>query len=121
LPLLKTAANRREPARVVNIGSIHGLDVPEFPTFLYSATKAAVHHLTRHLAHDLAESAITVNALALGLFPTKMTAGVIADNANAGKEEHIVGTLLWLCSRAGSFTTGSIVVVDGGALCRAQL
>ncbi len=54
LPLLRAAASPQDPARVINIGSIDGLRVPAMETYAYSTTKAGVHMLTRHLAHQLA-------------------------------------------------------------------
>src|SRR5437879_13453236 len=62
LPQLERAARPGDPARVINIGSIDGLQAPFLETYAYSASKAAVHHLTRVLAHQLAARGITVNA-----------------------------------------------------------
>ena len=66
-PLLAKKATLEDPSRVINIGSIDGLNVPGFPTFSYSTSKAAVHHLTRHLAAQLVSENIVVNAIAPGL------------------------------------------------------
>ena len=66
-----------DPARVINIGSIDGLHAPEFETYSYSASKAAVHHLTRTLAKRLAREGITVNAIAPGPFESKMMAATL--------------------------------------------
>ena len=79
-PLLEKAATDDDPARVINIGSMDGIHVPKIlpvPTFPYSASKAAVHHLTRTLAVELAPRGITVNAVAPGYFESKMTAEVL--------------------------------------------
>lgn len=65
LPLLEKAAKPEDPARVINIGSIDGIKVPNMDNFSYSPSKAAVHHLTRVLAVRLGERFITVNAIAL--------------------------------------------------------
>ena len=76
LPLLEKAASAEDPARVINIGSMDGIHVPivqRVPTFAYSASKAALHHLTRTLAVDLAPKNITVNAVAPGFFESRMT------------------------------------------------
>src|SRR3546814_3823273 len=70
-PLLRNAATSDDPARVINIGSVDGLTAPAVENYPYSASKAAVHHLTRHLARFLAESHITVNAIAPGPLPTQ--------------------------------------------------
>ena len=64
LPALRAAASEEDPARVINIGSIDGLRVPITPNFSYSAAKAGVHMLTRHMAKELAPDNITVNAIA---------------------------------------------------------
>ena len=59
------------------VGSIDGLNVNQLPTFSYGPSKAAVHHLARTLASHLADRHITANAIAPGLFPSKMTAATI--------------------------------------------
>jgi NAD(P)-dependent dehydrogenase (short-subunit alcohol dehydrogenase family) len=71
LPLLTSASREDDPARVINIGSIDGLSVPRLHNYSYSAAKAAIHHLTRHRAADLAPAEL-VNAIAPGPFPSKM-------------------------------------------------
>ena len=70
-PLLEADATSDSPSRVINIGSIDGLHVPTLETYAYSASKAAVHQLTRHLAKVLAPK-VTVNAIAPGPFESKM-------------------------------------------------
>ena len=62
-PALEAAASEDDPSRVINIGSIDGIHVPILETYSYSASKAAVHQLTRHLAKRLAPK-VTVNAIA---------------------------------------------------------
>jgi NAD(P)-dependent dehydrogenase (short-subunit alcohol dehydrogenase family) len=129
LEQLKAAASDDDPARVINIGSIDGLRVPEMTNYPYSASKAAVHMLTRHLAHHLVGERITVNAIAPGLFPSKMTqflfdAGGEENVAQfipmkrVGRAEDIAGTAIYLSSRAGAFLTGAIIPVDGGVATR---
>src|SRR5690348_6513921 len=66
LPLLAAAGTPDDPARVINVGSIDGLHVPQLPTYSYSSSKAALHHLTRVLARELGPQHITVNAVAPG-------------------------------------------------------
>src|SRR5271165_4945898 len=77
LPALRAAADPNDPARVINIGSIDGLRTPSLENYSYSASKAAVHMLTRHLAKRLAGEHITVNAIAPGPFESKMMAWVL--------------------------------------------
>src|SRR3989454_2633373 len=74
LPLLERAARPGDPARIINVGSIDGLHVPVLETYAYSASKAAVHHMTRALARRLAPHGVTVNAVAPGPFESKMMA-----------------------------------------------
>jgi NAD(P)-dependent dehydrogenase (short-subunit alcohol dehydrogenase family) len=124
LPLLRATATADEPARIINIGSIDGLAVPQSETYAYAASKAALHQLTRQHAAKLAGEHILVNAIAPGMFPSKMSAPILdafADEAikriplrRIGRPEEIGGTAVYLASRAGSFTTGSVLVVDGG-------
>ena len=123
LPLLEAAGTPEEPARVINIGSIDGIHVPMMETYAYSASKAAVHQLTRHLAKRLAPS-ITVNAIAPGPFESKMMAATLdafgeqiaasAPLKRIGRPDDMAGTAVFLSSRAGSYLTGAIIPVDGG-------
>jgi len=75
-PLLEAAASDGDPSRIINIGSIDGIQVPLLDTYSYSASKAAIHHLTRVLARKLAPK-ITVNAVAPGPFQSKMMAATL--------------------------------------------
>ncbi|MDQ6921738.1 MAG: SDR family oxidoreductase [Candidatus Dormibacteraeota bacterium] len=125
LPLLRAAASQEDPARVVNIGSVDGLAISMTPNYGYSASKAAVHMLTRHLAHALVDDHVNVNAIAPGLFPSRMTrwafdsgevSGVLGaiPMHRAGTAEDVGGTAIYLCSRAGAYLTGVIIPVAGG-------
>jgi NAD(P)-dependent dehydrogenase (short-subunit alcohol dehydrogenase family) len=123
LPLLRAAGTQDEPARVINIGSIDGIQVPMLDTFAYSTSKAAVHQLTRHLARKLAPE-ITVNAIAPGPFESKMMAATLdafGDSIRAsaplkriGRPDDMAGTAIFLASRAGAYLTGAVIPVDGG-------
>jgi NAD(P)-dependent dehydrogenase (short-subunit alcohol dehydrogenase family) len=123
LPLLEAAGNAEEPARVINIGSIDGLRVPQLESYSYSASKAAVHMLTRHLAKRLAP-AITVNAIAPGPFESQMmhaTLEAFGDRIAAqtplkriGRPDDMAGAAIFLASRAAAYVTGVILPVDGG-------
>ena len=127
--LLQQSANAENPARVINIGSMDGLHVPQLiktGTFAYSASKAAVHHLTRTLAVELGPRHITVNAIAPGFFESKMTAEVLKYRGDAivdacplgriGQPEEMAGIAIYLASRAGAYTNGAVIQVDGGTL-----
>ena len=127
VPLLEQAATPEDPARIINISSMDGIHVPivqRVPTFAYSASKAALHHLTKSLAVDLASKHITVNAVAPGFFESRMTDYVfehfkqdIEDDCplhRAGEPEEIVGIVAYLASRAGAYTNGTVIPVDGG-------
>lgn len=122
-PNLEAAATAEDPARVINIGSIDGIKVPTLETYSYSASKAAVHQLTRHLAKRLAPR-ITVNAIAPGPFESKMMAATLgafgdeiagsAPMRRIGRPDDMAGTAIFLASRAGSYLTGAVIPVDGG-------
>lgn len=126
LPALRAAASPEDPARIINIGSIDGLRTPVMDNFSYSASKAAVHALTRHLAHRLAPEHITVNAIAPGPFESKMTAFMLASDegrraieqmvplGRIGRGDDAAGLTLFLSSRAGSYLTGTVIPLDGG-------
>jgi len=130
LPLLEKGARPGDPARVINIGSIDGLQAPLLETYAYSASKAAVHHLTRTLAHQLASRGITVNAIAPGPFESKMMAETLERFRDAivascplgriGEPEDMAGTAIFLASRAGAYLTGAVIPVDGGISTRHQ-
>ncbi|HSO22091.1 MAG TPA: SDR family oxidoreductase [Chondromyces sp.] len=124
LPLLERAATAADPARVINIGSIDGLRVPFVPNYSYAAAKAAVHHLTRMLAVHLAGRHITVNAVAPGFFPSKMTKVLLENHRDAfekacplgriGEPADMAGIAVFLASRAASYINGAVIPVDGG-------
>jgi NAD(P)-dependent dehydrogenase (short-subunit alcohol dehydrogenase family) len=126
LPALRAAASEDDPARVINIGSIDGIRVPAVENYSYSASKAAVHMLTRHLARRLASEQITVNAIAPGPFQSKMMAFMLdtpekrAEVARMvplgriGRPDDAAGLTVFLASRAGSYLTGAVIPLDGG-------
>lgn len=124
LSQLDLAASDDDPARVINIGSIDGLRVPALSTYSYSASKAALHMLTKVLAKELGPRRITVNAIAPGPFESKMMAATLAafgDDIAAssplgriGRPDDMAGAAVFLASRAGSYVTGAILPVDGG-------
>ncbi|KAJ3065050.1 hypothetical protein HK102_008038, partial [Quaeritorhiza haematococci] len=72
MPLLLAAATPEDPARVINIGSIDGIRPPKFETYAYSASKAGLNHLTKHLAFLHGHRHVTFNTVAPGPFESKM-------------------------------------------------
>lgn len=128
LPLLRKNGTPEDPARIVNIASIHGFDNPGMPAYAYSASKSGVIHLTKHLATDLAKDKINVNAIAPGFFPSNMTKAAVDNDeiykmavaqiprGRAGEPEDIAGTAIFLTSRAGAWVDGHTIVLDGGAI-----
>jgi NAD(P)-dependent dehydrogenase (short-subunit alcohol dehydrogenase family) len=127
VPKLEAASRPGDPARVINIGSIDGLQAPFLETYAYSASKAAVHHMTRVLAHKLAPR-ITVNAIAPGPFESKMMHETLERFRDAivascplgriGEPEDMAGAAIYLASRAGAYLTGAVIPVDGGITTR---
>ena len=123
LPLLQAAGTEDEPARIINIGSVDGIQVPGFETYAYAASKAAVHQLTRHLAKHLAPT-VTVNAIAPGPFQSRMMKATLEAAGEGmermmplkriGRPEDMAGPAIFLSSKAGAFLTGTIIAVDGG-------
>jgi len=126
-PQLEAAATAEDPARVINIGSMEGLHIPTvhgMGNYAYTASKAAVHHLTRHLAVELGPRSITVNAIAPGFFESKMT-DYVFDNRRTeiehncplrrvGKPEDMAAVAIYLSSLGGAYTNGAVIPVDGG-------
>ncbi|KAG8766568.1 hypothetical protein FRC12_006780 [Ceratobasidium sp. 428] len=136
LPLLREAAKQggrtngcwNDPARIINIGSVEGERVPRGETYAYSASKAAVAHLSRHIAGRLGSEGITSNTLACGPFESKMMAETLRTHGDSivasiplnriGTPEDVAGACLFLASRAGAFVTGATIAIDGGGLVR---
>lgn len=133
MPMLRAGADAGAPARIINIGSIDGLRAPEWDTFSYGPSKAAIHSLTRQLGRKLAKERILVNAIAPGPYPTWMLStgvggGGDVDNTDwdavaamapakrVGTPEDIAGLAIFLASRAGEFTVGEVITSDGGML-----
>ncbi len=124
VPQLAAVASHDDPSRVINIGSIDGIQVPSLETYSYSASKAAVHQMTRVLAGHLAHQHITVNAIAPGPFESKMMKATLesfgdqiaasAPLQRIGRPDDMAGTAIFLASRAGSYLTGTVIPVDGG-------
>jgi NAD(P)-dependent dehydrogenase (short-subunit alcohol dehydrogenase family) len=124
VPALAAAGRPGDPARVINIGSIDGIKPPALETYAYSASKAAVHHMSRVLAAKLAPRNITVNAVAPGPFQSKMMKATLEQFGEGikktnplgriGEPEDMAGIAIYLASRAGAYVTGTVIPVDGG-------
>ncbi|MBN8990116.1 MAG: SDR family oxidoreductase [Rhizobiales bacterium] len=124
LKLLEAAGSENNYARVINIGSIEGMRTSHLEAYSYAASKAAVLHVTRMMAKYLAKKHITVNAIAPGYFPSKMTdaipeadSAVIQDHTPMrrwGHPEDMAGVAIYLASKASGFVCGAVIPVDGG-------
>jgi NAD(P)-dependent dehydrogenase (short-subunit alcohol dehydrogenase family) len=120
---LEAAATADKLAKVINIASMDGIVLNPIEAYSYTASKAALIHLTRRLAARLIERNIVVTAIAPGPFASDMNveARDRADSVAAatparriGKDEDIAGAALYLASRAGDFVVGETIAVDGG-------
>ena len=109
---------------IINVGSASGLN-PLSRVFTYSASKAAVHNLSKNLAREWATQGVRVNVLVPGFFPAEQNRKVLSPDRVAtimaktpmkrfGEAHELVGAALLLASDGGSFITGTELVVDGG-------
>ena len=120
----KYLVDRGEGGSIINLGSMSGV-VPLSRVFTYSASKAAVHNLSKNLAREWAPKKVRVNTLVPGFFPAEQNRKVLTpDRVNSimghtpmkrfGEAGELIGATLLLASDAGSFITGSEIIVDGG-------
>ena len=122
---VKHAQKRGGGGSIVNIASVAGLRAAPMQGF-YGATKAAVISMTQTLAYELGGQNIRANAIAPGLVETKFAAAIVGNPmlrdhvikrtplARHAQPSEISGSVVYLLSDAASFTTGTVVVVDGG-------
>ena len=119
----------RRWGRIIHISSIMGLSSKEGRN-VYSATKSALIGLARASALDLGPFGVTVNCIAPGIFATELPMSILSPQEQAqaaartalgrwGQPDELAGPALLLASEAGRYITGSVLLVDGGLLCRA--
>ncbi len=117
----------RKYGKIINIASIAGLvgtDPGFMPTIAYNSSKGGVVNFTRALGAEWANYNITVNAIAPGVFPSKMSKGMIDQSEKyilgqtpmrrLGGDEDLKGVAVLLASDASAYMTGQIIAVDGG-------
>ena len=118
----------RRAGRIINLASIAGLSgssSPDIKVIAYGTSKGAVINFTRTLAGEWGPYGITVNALAPGFFPSKMTRGTLhqvgedtlaakAPLRRIGDDDDLKGAALLFASAAGKHITGQVLAVDGG-------
>ncbi|KAI9498207.1 hypothetical protein BDB00DRAFT_881399 [Zychaea mexicana] len=131
MPLLTAKSTLDNPSSVINIGSIDGFRAAPQMTFAYTSAKAGLHHLTRHMAGKLGERGVVFNSIAPGAFQSKMmreTLEKFGDSIRAkipigriGTPEDVAGTCIYLSSRAGQYTNGATIALDGGSLVYSKL
>ncbi len=126
LPMLTASGTLDDPARVINVGSVMGEIPMGDGAYSYAASKAAVMHMSKILAKELAGRHVTVNALAPGPFVSRMTAFATGDEkmrekvgqdvpmGRVGRDEDIAGCVLFLCGKGAAYVTGAIIPVSGG-------
>lgn len=130
LPQLMKRASAASPSRVINITSIAGQQPASLMAYAYGPSKSALDHLTRIMANEFVHRHITVNAIAPGFFPSRMTAhlrrtpemeqqlAMQVPMRRTGNLGDVAGLAIYLSSEAGSYMTGNVIPLDGGMLLR---
>jgi NAD(P)-dependent dehydrogenase (short-subunit alcohol dehydrogenase family) len=122
-PQLKAAGSFERPAKVINIASIDGMKINPWQTYSYQASKAAVIHLTRRLAAELARQNILVSGIAPGAFQSDMNKAArdfgdaVGKNIpfpRIGSPEDMAGLAIFLAARSGDYIVGETIACDGG-------
>ncbi len=123
--LVVPGMKERQAGKIINIASVAGI-LPGTMQGIYSATKAAIISITRSLAQELGSFNIQVNAIAPGVIKTRFASVLVetpqirksveamAPLHRVGTPDEIAGIALYLASPASNFTTGAVMVVDGG-------
>ena len=115
---------RGEGGSIINVGSMSGM-IPLSRVFTYSASKAAVHNLSKNMAREWADQKIRVNTIVPGFFPAEQNKKVLTEDRvksimqhtpakRFGDASELIGATLLLASDAGSYMNGAELVVDGG-------
>ena len=130
-PLLKKKATIENPSRIIVTASVAGLGIGTLgsnATYGYSASKAAVIHLAKNLAVELAPRGIITNAIAPGFYPSKMASGLMelqggvdklaqaTPNGRVGHPEDIAALVVFLSSPGAKHLNGAVITTDGGSL-----
>jgi NAD(P)-dependent dehydrogenase (short-subunit alcohol dehydrogenase family) len=130
-PLLKKKATTDSPSRVIVTASVAGIGIGTLgpnATYGYSASKAAVIHLTKNLAVELGPRHILCNAIAPGFYPSKMASGLMelqggneaiaqaTPNGRVGHAEDVAALVVFLSGRGATHLNGAVVATDGGAV-----
>ena len=111
-------------ASIINVGSMSGV-IPLSRVFSYSMSKAAVHNISKNLAREWATEGVRVNTIVPGFFPAEQNRKVLTEERvqqimghtpmnRFGEAHELAGATLLLASGAGSFMTGTEILVDGG-------
>lgn len=126
LPMLEAAATAEDPARVINTTSVAGQLTASMQAYAYGPIKAALNHLTKILAYELAVKRINVNAIAPGVFPSRMTSFIMKQDELAkqqaanvpqgrlGQPQDMEGLAVFLSAPASAYITGNVITLDGG-------
>lgn len=121
----KYLVERGEGGSIINLGSMSAV-VPLSRVFTYSASKAAVHNLSKNLAREWAPKKVRVNIMVPGFFPAEQNRKILSPERvtsimghtpmkRFGEARELIGTTLLLASEnAGGFITGAEMIVDGG-------
>lgn len=119
--LAATAMGRTGGGAIINISSVASVR-PTPVTTVYAAAKAGLNALTRATAREFAAVGVRVNGIICGTFDTDAAAGLV-DNPDilrsialgrVGRPDEVVGAVIYLLSDASSYTTGSVITIDGG-------
>lgn len=125
-PLLEKAGTLADPSRIIIMSSVISFQTNDrVGTYGYTASKAGVTHLGKNLAVQFGDRNITVNSLAPGFFPSKMSNGLLEVAGQAmiehnprhrlGEKEDLQAAVLYLCSKHSNYINGIVLPIDGGA------